>query len=84
MKDIFCFILKALFILKMFKLLPCCFGQIEKRLDQKDKVNFRFYEDTVWLKTTIAHLLPNISEIKDNQTVKFGHLIENNKSKLFL
>ena len=40
----------------------------EKRLDQKDKVNFKI--DDV---TTIAiHILPNISQSKGNQTMKFG------------
>ena len=36
-------------------------------------------------KQTIAiHILPYISRSKDNQTVKFGQLIEYNMSKIFL
>ena len=30
------------------------------------------------------HILPNISRSKDNQTMKFGQLIEYNKGKSFL
>ena len=36
-------------------------------------------------KQTIAiHLLTNISRSKDNQTIKFGRLIEHNMRKIFL
>ena len=36
------------------------------------------------LKTVAIHLLPNISQIKGNQTKKFGQLIEYNKRNVFL
>ena len=36
------------------------------------------------LKTITMHLLPNISQIKGNQTKKFGQLIEYNKRNVFL
>ena len=42
-KIAFYFILKALFPLKIFKFLSWLFGLVEKRLGQKDKVNFRIY-----------------------------------------
>ena len=36
-------------------------------------------------KQTIAiQILPNISRIKDNQTMKFGQLIESNMRNIFL
>ena len=49
MKNVFYFTLKALFALKIFKFLSCEFGHIAKRLDKKDKVNFKFYNVTAWL-----------------------------------
>ena len=48
-KNTFYFTLKCLFILKIFTLLRCFFDHALKRLDLKDKVNFKFYEVTVWL-----------------------------------
>ena len=35
-------------------------------------------------KTIAIHILPYISRSKDNQTVKFGRLIEYNRRKTFL
>ena len=32
----------------------------------------------------LQHILPNISQIKGNQTMKFGHLIEHTKVNIFL
>ena len=46
-----------------------------KRRDQKDEVNFKFFDLTTWLTITI-HILPNISRSKGNQTLKFGQVIE--------
>ena len=53
---------------------------IWKRLDYKTKVNFKIYDSTDW----IIHLLSNISISKDNQTTKFGELIEYNMINIFL
>ena len=36
------------------------------------------------LQTIAIHLLPNISQSKDNQTMKFGQLIEYNKINTYL
>ena len=33
---------------------------------------------------TAIYILPNISQSKSNQTMKFGQLIEYNKRKIFL
>ena len=41
MKHAFYFILKAIFILKIFKRLSWLYGHIEKRLDYKYNVNIR-------------------------------------------
>ena len=34
--------------------------------------------------TITLHILPNISRIKGNQTMKYGQLIENNKRSIIL
>ena len=36
------------------------------------------------LQTIAVHILPNISQSKGNQTIKFGLLIEHNKRNFFL
>ena len=36
------------------------------------------------LQTIAIHILPNISQSKGNQTMKFGQLIEYNKWNIFL
>ena len=48
-KNIFYFTLKALLILKIFNFLSSIFVNAEKRLDSKDKVNFKVYDITAWL-----------------------------------
>ena len=35
-------------------------------------------------KTVTIHILPNIPKSQDNQTMKFGELIEYNKRNMFL
>ena len=49
MKNPFCLTLKALSVLKIFKFVSWLSDHVEKRLDQKDKVNFRIYEVISWL-----------------------------------
>ena len=49
MKNAFYFTSKAIFVLKIFKFLSWYFGHVAKRLDKKDKVNFKFYYVTAWL-----------------------------------
>ena len=48
-KYAFYFISKALFVLRISKFLSGLFGHVAKQLDQKDKVNFKFYDVTAWL-----------------------------------
>ena len=36
------------------------------------------------LQTIAKHILPNILQSKENQTMKFGQLIEYNKRNIFL
>ena len=50
MKNAFYFILKAFFVLKIFKFLPWIFGHVEKTAWlENGKVNFKIYVDTAWL-----------------------------------
>ena len=49
MINAFYLISKALFVLKIFKFLSSLFGYVAKRLDLKDKVNFKMYDVIVWL-----------------------------------
>ena len=49
MKNVFFFILKALLVLKIFKLLFWRFGHVEKKADQKDKANFEIHGVKAWL-----------------------------------
>ena len=49
MKNVFYFTAKALFILKIFKSLSWLFGHVSKRVDKKDKINFKFKDVTAWL-----------------------------------
>ena len=57
MKNAFYFILKALFVLKIFKFCLDVLGMYEKQLDLKDKFNFKVYDATAWLtKNCITHI----------------------------
>ena len=46
---LFYFILKARFVLKIFKILSWIFGHVEKRHDLNDKFSFKIYDITAWL-----------------------------------
>ena len=48
-KNTFYFTIKAVFILKIFWFLSWLFGHVAKRLDWKDKFNFKIYDATPWL-----------------------------------
>ena len=50
MKNAFCFMLKAFFVLEISKFLYWLFGYVEKRNDKKVKVNFKIYDVTDWTK----------------------------------
>ena len=84
MKNIFYFILKAFFVLKIFKFLSQRFGQQKKWLDQKDKVDFKIYDVTTGKLAIAVHILSIISRRKRNQAMKFGQVIEDNKTNIFL
>ena len=60
------------------------FGHVAKWLDEKDKVNFKFHDVTALLTNNLIHILPNILRRKENQTMKFGQLIECKMENIFL
>ena len=64
MKNAFYFTSKALFVLKIFKFLSRLFGQVLKRLDLKDKGNFKFYDATAWLTNYFYTHCPISREVK--------------------
>ena len=49
MKKAFYFILQALFVLRIFKFFSRLIGHVEKKHDQKYKVNFKIYGVRTWL-----------------------------------
>ena len=49
MKNAFYFTSKSFVVLKIFKFLSWLFGHVSERLDEKDKVNFKFYDVTACL-----------------------------------
>ena len=76
--------LKSLFVLKIFEFLSWFFAHIEKRPDQKDKVNFKVHDVTDWQTNKITtHILPNISRSKGIRAMKFGQLIKYNMGNIF-
>ena len=84
MKNAFYFTSKALFVLNMFKFLSGLFGHVAKRLDSKDQVNFKFYDLAAWLTNNCNTRIAQYSRSKDNQTMKFGQLIECNMRNIFI
>ena len=78
MKNVFCFILKALFVLKIFRFLTGLFGHFVWTFCSK------FMTSQPDSQIITVHILPNISRCKVNEAMKFGHLIENNKINIFL
>ena len=85
MENAFYFFLKALFSLKIFKLLLRHFGHIEKNgLIRKIRLTSNFMTSQTGLQTIAIHILSNISQSKGNQTMTFSQLIEYKKRNIFL
>ena len=81
MKNTFCFILKAFFVLKIFN----TFWSYRKNsLTRKIKLTANLMMSQPGQQTIAIHILTNISRSKGNQTVKLGQLIEYNKRNIFL
>ena len=84
MKNVFYFTIKILFVLKMIRFLSGIFAHVKKQLNQKDQTDFKIMASQPWKQTTSIHILSNTSRSKDNQAMKFGHLIEFNMTNIFL
>ena len=71
MKNTFCFVLKALFILKTYKFLSWLFVHVEKMkngLMRKIRLVLKFMTSKPGWKTIATNILPNISRSKRDQT----------------
>ena len=85
MKNAFYFILKAFFVLKIFKFLSRLFGHVGKNgLIRKIRLTSKFMTSQPGLEKIAIHILPNISQSKGNQTMKLGQSLEYNKRNIFL
>ena len=72
MKNAFYFTLKALSIIKIFKLLPWLFGHVKKPGLIKDKINFKIYDVTNCLINNYnTHYRPISHEIKTSRQWNF-------------
>ena len=72
-KNVYYFILKALFVLKIVKILSRFFGYVEKNgLIRKIRLTTKFMTSQHGLKTVAINKLPKISQSKGNQTMKYG------------
>ena len=80
MKNIFYFMLKALFIVKILNILSWLFGQVGKRLDKKAKVLWPYGQTNRSLQYACCALFQEVG----NQAVKFAQLIECNVRNIFL
>ena len=82
MKNPFYFTSKAFYVLKILKYLSRLFGHVPKRLDQKDKFNFKFYDVTAWLANNCNTHNTHTSRRIGNQTMKLGQSIECNMANI--
>ena len=83
MKNAFNFILKALFVLKIFKFLtfwPCRRNGVIRKI----RLIAKFLTPHSGKQTNTIHLLPNTSRSKKNQTLKFGQIIEYNNRNIYI
>ena len=52
-------------------------------MTRKKRLTSKLITSQPGLQTTAIHILPDISQSKDNQPLKFGQLIEYNKTNIF-
>ena len=75
------YMLKALFVLNIFKFLSWLFGHLGKRLDKKAKVNFKLYNVTDWETNNYSTYITQCEAIR--QWI-FGQLIEYSRRNIFV
>ena len=83
MNNGFYFIVKALFVITVFKFFIDFLDHVEKRLDKKAKVNFKTMTSQTGWQTATINILPDISKTDGTQAIKFGQLVEYNVSNIF-
>ena len=72
MEKAFYFILKAVFILKIFKFLSRLFGHVRKNgLIRKIRLTSKFIRSQSGLQTIATYILPDTSQNKENQADEF-------------
>ena len=75
MENAFYFVLKALFVLEIFRFLSSISRHIEKNdLIRNIRLISKFMTSQPGHQRISKHILLNISRIKDNQTMKFAQL----------
>ena len=79
----FYFVSKTFFVLKIFKFMSRHFGHRKNSLIRKIRSTSKFMTPHPGLQTIPVQILPNISQCKGNQKMKFGQLIEHNKRNIF-
>ena len=79
----FYFMLKASFVLKMFKFLCQLFGHIEKVGSLATRLISKFMMSQPGQWTITVHILPDILGSKGTQTMELVQLIEYNKKNFF-
>ena len=85
MKNAFYFILKALFVLKIFKFFVTTFGSCRKNgLIREIRLTSKFMTSQYGLQTIAIHIFPTISQGNGDQRMKLGQLIEYNNRNNFL
>ena len=81
----FLFHLKSSFRSQYISVFVTTFWSCRKNgLIRKIRLTSKFMTLQPGLETIAIHILPNISQSKGNQTMKFGQLIEYNKRNVFL
>ena len=69
---------------RYFNFLSWLFGHVAKQFDQKHKVNFKFWDITVWLRNNCNTHITQYREKQSKRTIKFGQLTEYNMINIFL
>ena len=81
----FLFYLKSAFHSQDILVFVTIFRSCRKNgLIRKISLTSKFMSSQPGLQTIAIHILPNISQSKENQTLKFGQFIEYNKRNIFL
>ena len=85
MANAFYFILKAFFVLKIFKFLSWLFGHVNfNSLIREIWLTLKFITSQPGKQTIAIDILPNILRSKGNQIMKIDELIECNMTNIFL